>query len=105
MSKTNNADLERQISEIKREITRLSAILALRELEERHPLLEKLTSKAEQEKRRLGASYQHWSSVARQHLDEGGLRKDLSILGAVLAIGSAGYAILALLGLMGEKRK
>lgn len=99
----NNNELESQIRDLKEEIARLSALLALRKLEERHPLLERLVSGAEKEKAALQAGYGHYSALGRQKLGEISLGKSMGILGGVLAIGSIGYAILSFMGIIGRK--
>lgn len=99
----DNSDLANQVRELQEEIARLSAILALRKLEERHPLLERLVSGAEREKAALRADYDHYSAVARQKLGDVSLGKSLGVLGGVLAIGSIGYAILTFMGFTGRK--
>ena len=101
MNDSQNVDLEKQIKEIRREIAALSAILAIRELEERHPLFKKIVDKAEAEKQLLGQKYHQLSTYAH----ENGVAKGAAILGAILALGTAGYAVLSILGLLGDSRK
>lgn len=99
----NEKDIERQIRELQEEIERLSALLVLRKLEERHPRLEKLISGAERKKEALEAGYEHYSTLARQKLGDISLGKSMAVLGGVLAIGSIGYAILSFTGIIDHK--
>lgn len=106
MSDNNQrADLEKQITEIKDEIARLTALLALRKIEEQHPLLEKLISGAHIKGSAVRQDYERLSGMAREKLEDISPAKSLAVLGGVLAIGSIGYAILSMLGIFDSKRK
>lgn len=103
MSKTSPQDerIEREIADLKREIAKLSALLALRKAEAGHPALRKLVQEID---KALEAMHKEGAAVARfghEHFGGIAMSRIGGAIGSILLIGSVGYAIALALGWAG----
>lgn len=96
MSKETNGDLQGQIRELQRQIALLEMELGVKKMESKHPALEKLLSEAGEKARFISTEASRFAEYGREHLGEISLRKGVSILGIILALGTIGYMALSL---------
>lgn len=105
MNQENNRELEHEIRELQKQIALLSMQLGVKKMESRHPSLEKLANEFEASKNYMETELHKLSEFGRQKLGDITLRKAACATGLVLLIGSAGYAILCFMGILGCDRR
>lgn len=89
-----NAELNREIRALQREIAELSALLALRKLETEHPALHKFVSDAQRSGDAVRAKAERVYNFGQQHLP----RKLQNIFGGILILGVLGSALAYIFG-------
>lgn len=99
MSKENqDRDIEREIKSLKKEIARLSALLAFKKLESDHPVLEKLATEIGRGEAAIKNRAEKIADFGRERLGDLDAGGAIKIFGRILLIGSIGYLIYDLLG-------
>lgn len=101
----NNRELQAQISELKREIAGLSALLALKKLENNHPALHEFAAEIESIGRSMSRGRQRLGEAADEYLSP--LRNNAAarFVGRVLVLSCINFALSWMFGWLGDKSR
>lgn len=102
--KDSKNDLAAEIKDLQKEIARLSALLALRKLETRHPHLEKAVNEITRTINYIENEAEKLALLKQIKLGKCPAKDILKILGKVFLIGGVGYAIFEVFEEIAKKR-
>lgn len=97
-TQNSNADLEKELKDLRRQIEKLTLLLAFRELEAKHPVLRKTADAVE--------SRYKTAKTAVEHLAHGANIEAKGLFTKIMALASCGYLVAYLLShVISGKRK
>ncbi|MBD5553346.1 MAG: hypothetical protein HDQ44_03310 [Desulfovibrio sp.] len=100
----NSSELQAQISELKREIAELSALLALKKMENNHPALHRFAAEIESIGRSLARGRQRLGLAADEYLPQLRNNEAARFVGRVLVLSCINFALAWMFGWLREKK-